>query len=37
MSERLTKALKVEHLGQPFDAFNTAAKVLIERTRAEAQ
>jgi hypothetical protein len=37
MSERLTKALGVEHLSDPFDAFATAAKVLIERTRREAE
>jgi len=37
MSDRLIKALNVEHLSRPFDAFTTAAKVLIERTRAEAQ
>jgi hypothetical protein len=37
MSTRLTKALGVEHLSHPFDAFTTAAKVLIERTRSEAQ
>jgi hypothetical protein len=37
MSERLRKALNVEHLSQPFDAFTTAATVLAERTRAEAE
>jgi hypothetical protein len=37
MSERLKKALKVERLSDPFDAFTNAAKVLVERTRAEAQ
>ncbi len=37
MTTRLTKALGVEHLSQPFDAFTTAARVLIERTRAEAE
>jgi len=37
MTTRLTKALGVEHLSQQFDAFATAAKVLIERTRAEAE
>ena len=37
MSDRLKKALKVERLGDPFDAFTTAAKVLVERTRSEAQ
>jgi hypothetical protein len=37
MSTRLQTALGVEHLSDPFDAFSTAAKVLIERTRSEAQ
>ena len=37
MSDRLKKALKVERLSDPFDAFTTAAKVLVERTRSEAQ
>jgi hypothetical protein len=37
MSVRLKNALKVEHLSEPFDAFTAAAKVLIERTRSEAQ
>jgi hypothetical protein len=37
MSTRLQKALGVEHLSDPFDAFAAAAKVLIERTRSEAQ
>ncbi len=37
MSDRLKKALKVKRLSDPFDAFTTAAKVLVERTRAEAQ
>jgi hypothetical protein len=37
MSTRLQKALGVERLSDPFDAFATAAKVLIERTRSEAQ
>ena len=37
MSTRLTKALGLERLSDPFDAFATAAKVLIERTRLEAQ
>lgn len=36
MTERLTKSLGVPHLASPFDAFRTAAKVLVERTRAEA-
>jgi len=33
----LTKALGVERLTDQFDAFTAAAKVLIERTRAEAE
>jgi hypothetical protein len=33
----LQKALGVERLTDQFDAFTTAAKVLIERTRAEAE
>jgi hypothetical protein len=37
MSLRLKSALGVERLSDPFDAFTTAAKVLIERTRAEAE
>ena len=37
MSDRLKTALKVERLSDPFDAFTTAAKVLVERTRSEAQ
>ncbi len=37
MSERLTKALGVKHLSDPFDAFTTAAKVLVERTRRDAE
>jgi hypothetical protein len=37
MSTRLQKALGVERLTDQFDAFTTAAKVLIERTRAEAE
>jgi hypothetical protein len=37
MSARLKNALKVERLSDPFDAFTTAAKVLVERTRSEAQ
>lgn len=36
MSLRLKTALGVERLSDPFDAFTTAARVLIERTRAEA-
>ena len=34
---RLKEALGVERLTDQFDAFRTAAKVLIERTRAEAE
>jgi hypothetical protein len=37
MTERLKKALGVERLTDQFDAFTTAAKVLIERTRSEAE
>jgi hypothetical protein len=37
MTERLKAMLGVERLTDQFDAFRTAAKVLIERTRAEAQ
>jgi len=37
MTERLKKALGVERLTDQFDAFTTAAKVLIERTRREAE
>jgi hypothetical protein len=37
MTTRLKTALDVEHLTDQFDAFRTAAKVLIERTRAEAE
>jgi hypothetical protein len=36
MSLRLKAQLGVESLADPFDAFTTAATVLIERTRAEA-
>ncbi len=36
MTERLKKALGVEHLTDQFDAFTAAARVLIERTRREA-
>lgn len=36
MTVRLKTALGVERLTDQFDAFRTAAKVLIERTRAEA-
>ena len=37
MTERLKKALGVDRLTDQFDAFTTAAKVLIERTRREAE
>jgi hypothetical protein len=37
MSTRLKNALNVERLSDPFDAFTAAAKVLVERTRSEAQ
>jgi len=37
MTTRLIKALGVERLTDQFDAFTIAAKVLIERTRAEAE
>jgi glutathione synthase/RimK-type ligase-like ATP-grasp enzyme len=37
MSVRLKNALKVERLSDPFDAFTAAARVLVERTRSEAQ
>jgi hypothetical protein len=37
MTTRLKTALGVERLTDQFDAFRTAAKVLIERTRAEAE
>jgi hypothetical protein len=37
MTTRLKAALGVERLTDRFDAFKTAAKVLIERTRAEAK
>jgi hypothetical protein len=37
MTARLKAALGVERLADQFDAFRTAAKVLIERTRAEAE
>jgi hypothetical protein len=37
MTERLKKALGVERLADQFDAFTTASKVLIERTRSEAE
>jgi hypothetical protein len=37
LTARLTEALGVERLTDQFDAFQTAAKVLIERTRAEAE
>jgi glutathione synthase/RimK-type ligase-like ATP-grasp enzyme len=37
MTTRLKAALGVERLSDQFDAFKTAAKVLIERTREEAE
>jgi hypothetical protein len=37
MTERLKTAFGVERLADQFDAFTTAGKVLIERTRAEAE
>jgi hypothetical protein len=37
MTARLKKSLGVERLTDQFDAFRTAAKVLVERTRAEAE
>lgn len=37
MTARLKVTLGVERLTDQFDAFRTAAKVLIERTRAEAE
>jgi glutathione synthase/RimK-type ligase-like ATP-grasp enzyme len=37
MSDRLKRALRVERLSDPFDAFTKAAKVLVERTRSEAR
>jgi hypothetical protein len=37
MTTRLKAALGVERLTDQFDAFRTAAKVLIERTRVEAE
>jgi hypothetical protein len=37
MTARLKKALDVERLIDQFDAFTTAAKTLIDRTRAEAE
>ena len=37
LTTRLKTALGVERLTDQFDAFRTAAKVLIERTRAEAE
>jgi hypothetical protein len=37
LTTRLNTALGVERLTDQFDAFRTAAKVLIERTRAEAE
>jgi hypothetical protein len=37
MTTRLKKSLSVERLADQFDAFRTAARVLIDRTRAEAE
>jgi glutathione synthase/RimK-type ligase-like ATP-grasp enzyme len=37
MTTRLTRSLGVARLTDPFDAFTTAANVLIERTRVEAE
>jgi hypothetical protein len=37
MTTRLTQALGVGHLTEQFDAFTTAAKLLIGRTRREAE
>ena len=37
LTTQLKTALGVERLTDQFDAFRTAAKVLIERTRAEAE
>ena len=37
MTQRLKDMLGVKNLTEQFDAFNAAAKVLVERTRAEAQ
>lgn len=37
MTTRLKAALGVERLTDQFDAFRTAAKMLVERTRAEAE
>lgn len=37
MTSRLKKALGVERLTDQFNAFTTAAKVLVERTRSEAE
>ena len=37
MTERLKQALGVERLTDQFDAFSTAARALIERTRREAE
>ena len=37
MTTRLKTALGVERLTDQFDAFKTAAKVLVARTRAEAE
>ena len=37
MTTRLKAALGVEHLTDQFDAFTAAAKILVARTRAEAE
>ena len=37
MTTRLKSALGVERLTDQFDAFTTSAKILVERTRAEAE
>jgi hypothetical protein len=37
ITTRLKKALRIDNLSDQFDAFTTAATVLIERTRAEAE
>jgi hypothetical protein len=37
MTTRLKSALGVDRLTDQFDAFNAAAKILIERTRTEAE
>jgi len=37
LTTRIKNDLRIERLTDPFDTFTTAAKVLIERTRAEAE